>query len=81
MGWWEQDEEGNSFALGSGLMWGDGPADIMGDAIDRIVDEFMEAAGRRPTVTELKAGLLFTLGGYEEEINQGPREEPDAEAT
>ena len=27
MGYWEQDEEGHSFALGSGMIWGDTPAD------------------------------------------------------
>jgi len=68
MGWWEQDDEGNSFALGSGMYWGDGPADIMDGAIEQIVAEFMRPDGprRKPTIAELKGGLLFALGNYEE---------------
>jgi len=67
MGWWEQDEDGNSFAIGSGMIWGDGPADTMDDAIEQIVAQFIEEAGRKPTVAELKGGLLFSLGAYEED--------------
>lgn len=83
MGWWEQDDDGHSFALGSGMYWGDGPADIMDDAIERIVDEFVGQGGRGPTVAEVKAGLLFSLSAYpDDEAVVAPersRAEPDCE--
>ena len=67
MGWWRAGKDGSSLHLEeTGLVWGDSVADIMDDAIDRIVQEFSAEGGRRPTEEELKAGLLFSLGGYEE---------------
>ena len=63
MGWWEQDEEGHSFAVGSGMMWGDGPADVMGDAIHQVRLMFRDEGGREPTIGELRAGLEFSLRG------------------
>jgi hypothetical protein len=74
MGWWRAGEDGSSLhAKETGLVWGDGPADIMDDAIDKIVAEFMESYSRKPTRTELQAGLLFSLGAYEE--TDGPPED------
>lgn len=67
MGWWNQSTEGASFA--GELTWGDGPADILGDALAKIDDEFMREWGRTPTADELKAGLLFSLGGRESEAS------------
>jgi hypothetical protein len=80
MGWWEQDEEGNSFALGSGMYWGDGPADIMGEAVQQIVAEFEAAMRRKPTLAEMKAGLLFSLGDYEDEEEASAEEAQGQEA-
>ena len=57
MGWWKQS---NSFAKESELIWGDGPADIMGPALDKIFQQFQEAYERKPTEAELKAGLMFS---------------------
>lgn len=69
MGWWTQDEEGHSFATADGeeMIWGDGPADLMGEAVASITQEFQQYEGRNPTKAELRAGLEFTLGGISEE--------------
>ena len=60
MGWWKQSAEGHSFAEDNELSWGDGPADIMGPALDRIFAEFKAKYGRKPTVEELQAGVMFS---------------------
>ena len=67
MGWWTQDEEGRSFAHAKKeeLLWGDGPADIMDNALAAIKKEFEAEKGRKPTKAELLAGLKFSLGGME----------------
>jgi hypothetical protein len=68
MGWWRAGRDGSSLhAEETGLVWGDGPADILDDAIDRIVAEFQRDYGRKPSRDELEAGLKFSLGTYEEE--------------
>lgn len=67
MGWWSSGEDGASFA-NSELIWGDGPADIMDNALDKIVKEFQEDWQRKPTRKELIAGLLFSINvDYPEE--------------
>jgi hypothetical protein len=67
MGWWRAGKDGSSLhAEETGLVWGDGPADIMDDAIEKIVAEFLRDYGRKPTQDELIAGLLFALSIYEE---------------
>lgn len=43
------------------LVNGDTPADIMGDAVDKIVDEYKSYWGRSPTKSEFKAVLNFVL--------------------
>jgi hypothetical protein len=40
MGYWAQRHDGDSFAVDSDLIWGDAPADIMGDALDKIIEVF-----------------------------------------
>jgi hypothetical protein len=69
MGWWEQNEQGVSFADAEGeeMVWGDGPADTMGAAVDEIVAEFERDWDRKPTKAEIRAGLEFVLGGYKDE--------------
>jgi hypothetical protein len=47
-------------------MWGDGPADIFGEAVDQAIAEFTEDVGRAPTKAELREGLEFTLGAMDE---------------
>jgi hypothetical protein len=61
MGWWTATEDGGSFATSGNLMWGDSVADIMDEALAKIVKEFQDAHGRKPTQPELISGLLFSL--------------------
>ena len=65
MGWWPQDTKGRSFFKNSrrDMVWGDGPADIMDKALAEIDGEFQETYGRPASREELRAGLLFSLGG------------------
>lgn len=80
MGYWEQDSSGNSFTGDGHTLWGDHPADIMDDAVDKIVVAFTEHIGRPPTVGEIKSGLLFALGGlkYADDDVLHTRENDDA---
>lgn len=43
---------------------GDGPADIMGNAIDSITSEYHEAWGRNPEPEELQAVFNFCFNGW-----------------
>lgn len=61
MGWWSATEDGGSFATSGNLVWGDSVADIMDEALEKIVREFQDAQGRKPTRPELISGLLFSL--------------------
>jgi len=60
MGYWKHGEDGHSFALDSELIWGDQPADIMGAALEEIIEVFQRDRERPPTQAELNAGLLFS---------------------
>jgi hypothetical protein len=65
MGWWNSGSDGSSLhSEDTGLTWGDGPADVMDSAIERIVKEFESAWGRKPLRAELEAGFLFSLNVY-----------------
>lgn len=67
LGWWNQTADGTSLVVEeTGLVWGDGPADILDKALDEIRDMFVEVWGRRPTRIELTAGLLFSLADEDE---------------
>ena len=64
MGYWEQNENGVSFAQSRNhetLIWGDQPADIMGAAVKEIIAVFQRDRGQPPSENEIKAGLLFCL--------------------
>lgn len=66
MGWWSTDKHGNSFAKDADapeMVWGDAPADTMGDALNEIIKEFVSDWGRLPTMAELHAGLEFSARG------------------
>lgn len=52
MGWWRQSK---------GLVWGDGPADAMDDALDAIKKQFLKEFGRLPSKVEIRAGLEFSM--------------------
>jgi hypothetical protein len=57
MGYWENEKQQTR---------GDGPADIMGDAIDQVIAEFTEDMGRAPTKAEIREGLEFSLAAMDE---------------
>jgi len=64
MGWWNANDNGGMFGEDDEKVWGDGPADILDEAIERIVKEFEEDWGRRPTLEELQAGFRFSTSIY-----------------
>ena len=45
---------------------GDGPADIMDEALAKIAVEYTRAWGRKPTKNELRALMNFCTGAAEE---------------
>lgn len=59
MGYWTGTVVGD--LEGKGLVWGDQPADIVDDAIERAINVFQEDVGRLPTKEELREGLEFYL--------------------
>jgi hypothetical protein len=65
MGYWSTSADGVSFAENEGeeMVWGDAPADVMDDALDRIERIFRDDGNRPPTKAEILAGLLFSLRG------------------
>jgi hypothetical protein len=64
MGYWNSTADGQSLQPNdTGIIWGDEPADIIGDALDEIAAVFMREWGREPTEAEWMAGLKFSLGG------------------
>jgi hypothetical protein len=65
MGYWEQNEQGHSFAERDDadkepLIWGDQPADAVDNAIQQIVAVFVKDIGRLPSRAEMMAGLTFS---------------------
>lgn len=54
MGWWKLCDEQYS---------GDTPADIMGEALAKISQAYLETLGRFPTEFELEWVFQFSLGG------------------
>jgi hypothetical protein len=60
MGWWNTNTDGTSLLLeNTGMQWGDGPADILSDAIIDINEQFQTSLGREPSRAELIAGMRF----------------------
>lgn len=66
MGWWEIAPDNQP------LVWGDGPGDVFDDAITEIEHLFLETWDRKPTHTELMAGLLFALSTYDSALDDEP---------
>src|SRR5688500_13900978 len=64
MGWWSC----------KGGVIGDGPADLLGDALDEIVGEYQEEHGRPPTLGELAQLIEFCTRGKLKAIAAGPEE-------
>jgi len=69
MGWWGTNEAGQVIlpVADSEMVWGDEPADKFDEALDLIDRAFLREVGRKPTMAEVKAGLLFSAStrGYE----------------
>ena len=66
MGWWDANPRGGLAIDDTGIVWGDGPADILDNAIDAINREFKEVWGRSVTLAELKAGFAFSTSILEQ---------------
>lgn len=72
MGWWSitDDRAGISFLSGepeekTGMHMGDGPADIMGEAVNEIVELYKQSFQRKPYMRELIAAVEFVAGSHE----------------
>lgn len=83
MGWWEMTNtkfggidldkalrrsQGKKVAPNTGLVMGDGPADIMGAALHKIVRQYKRDWGREPTRREIKACFNFCFGGISDDL-------------
>ena len=55
MGWWTTQTDD--------LVIGDGPADVLDVAIEKITGIYEKDIGRKPTVAELAALMRFCSGG------------------
>lgn len=81
MGYWEMGEEGESFVAGpeptNQMIWGDQPADIVGEALRKIKLAFVRDLGRMPSQREIIAGLKFTTGVMRD-LAVEPRDAPEA---
>ncbi len=81
MGWWTitEDSPGLNFLSGrpldedTGLYNGDGPADIMGCAVDELVALFEESWERKPYMVEVRAAVEFASG--HQELEEKPMDE------
>jgi hypothetical protein len=65
MGYWEQNEEGASFADRDDkdappMLWGDQPADLVDGMINDVIAVFIKDIGRLPSRAEMMAGLTFS---------------------
>lgn len=58
MGYWGENADATQ-------VWGDDPADVMDDALAKIVAIFQRDLGRRPTRFELRRGLEFAVASPE----------------
>ena len=77
MGWWSiTDKNGGISPFGNiGLHNGDGPADIIDNAIKEVIKEYEEAWGRKPYIQELQAVWNFCTGiVLEDELEHAPEE-------
>jgi len=76
MGYWEQGPDGVSFARTEGeqepLIWGDQPADIIGNALWEVKVAFLRDLGRLPSVAEILAGIAFSTNILDEDLPKWP---------
>ena len=77
MGWWSiTDKNGGISSFGNiGLYNGDGPADIIDNAIKEVIKEYEEELGRKPYTQEVQAVWNFcTRTVLEDELEHAPEE-------
>lgn len=75
MGYWSTNEQGRSFTEadnGEELVWGDQPADVLDEAIQKIKALFLHDVGRLPSVAEMRAGVEFSFGVIHDDLPQVP---------
>lgn len=82
MGYWEMGEGGASFVPNhedpdNQMIWGDGPADAIGNAIAKIKVEFVRDLGRMPSRKEIINGILFSTRCLDE-LAEEPKDAPCA---
>lgn len=85
MGWWEQSAEGESLMntdlpQEQKLLWGDGPADVIDNALTKVKVEFLRNVGRMPSKAEIIAGIAFStrvLDELAETPEHAPHTTPD----
>ena len=72
MGWWKISLSGSGgFSLedteseGEDLYNGDGPADILGAALDEVIQDYQNSWGREPYKEELESAFKFVADGLE----------------
>lgn len=73
MGWWQISsiDSGQMAYIhgvdpglaGEHLITGDGPADIMGSAAEKVAELYEKTYGRKPKRREMVATLNFVMGG------------------
>jgi len=67
MGWWTiSSVKGGGIGTSGKLVNGDGPADILGAAIDNVILEYEEAWGRLPCMEEIQAAFNFVFNALPE---------------
>lgn len=77
MGWWQATQRGgigvseDGRPVATGLLWGDDPADAMAAALGQIAAAFQAEWGRQPSYAEIRAGLEFALGGWDQATAAG----------
>jgi len=76
MGWWSINniEEGGIdwSEQGKSLYNGDSPADILGDAINKVIKEYQRAWNRKPYTEEIQAAWNFVARDVLEELEHAP---------
>ena len=77
MGWWSiTDKNGGISPFGNiGLYNGDGPADILDNAVQEVIKEYEKAWGRKPYIQELQAARNLSTGvAFEDELENAPKD-------
>jgi hypothetical protein len=75
MGWWSISDRDGGLSWGqkdSGMYNGDGPADILGPAVEKVIKEYEQAWGRKPYMAELRAAVAFVAGSHD--LPESPEE-------